>query len=228
MMVNHLNVLTSNHLYYFFRLQMSTSCNAIEDLLKIQDKLQKNLNTLLAATIEACLRMEVPQSQQSDNSLEQLSHDGITQSLKRDVIVCNKCHLNGHLAASCRSSWTKEGKYIGEGEPPADLRDIMDHYWTTRHAAKYIEHIKQQKKRTTAAAAEQQPQPSTSVRDAVCSKCHHKGHFARDCTAIFSTTGKFLGTGAPPPNHYWTKRNAKEAFKEKLLKLKKRKKTVQA
>jgi len=124
MMVNHLNVLTSNHLYYFFCLQMSTSCNAIEDLLKIQDKLQKNLNTLLAATIEACLRMEVPQSQQSDNSLEQLSHDGTTQSLntsKRDVIVCNKCHLYGHLAASCMSSWTKEGKYIGEGEPPADL-----------------------------------------------------------------------------------------------------------
>jgi membrane protease subunit (stomatin/prohibitin family) len=104
---------------------MFTSCNAIEDLLKIQDKLQKNLNTLLAATIEACLRMEVPQSQQSDNSLEQLSHDGITQSLKRDMIVCNKCHLNGHLAASCRSSWTKEGKYIGEGEPPADPRDML-------------------------------------------------------------------------------------------------------
>jgi len=155
---------------------MSTSCNAIEDLLKIQDKLQKNLNTLLAATIEACLRMEVPQSQQSDNSLEQLSHDGITQSLKRDVIVCNKCHLNGHLAASCRSSWTKEGKYIGEGEPPADLRDIMDHYWTTRHAAKYIEHIKQQKKRTraaasaatTAAAAEQQRTTAKHISEGYC------------------------------------------------------------
>ena len=91
---------------------------------------------------------------------------------------------------------------------------------STRHAAKYIEHIKQQKKRTraaasaatTAAAAEQQPQPSTSVRDTVCSKCQHKGHFARDCTAIFiSTTGKFLGTGTPPPNHYWTKTNAANA-----------------
>jgi hypothetical protein len=128
--------LTLNHLYHSS--QMSTSYDGIEDLLKTQDKLQKNLDTLLAATSEACLRIEVPQSRQSDNSLEQLSHDGTTHSLntsRRNVIVCNKCHLNGHLAASCMSSWTKEGKYIGEGEPPADLRDIMNHYWTTRHAA---------------------------------------------------------------------------------------------
>jgi hypothetical protein len=37
--------------------------------------------------------------------------------------------------------------------------------------------------------------------------------------------GKFIGEGEPPPNHYWTKRNAKEAFEEELLKLQKRKKT---
>jgi len=122
--------LTLNHLYYSS--QMSTSYDGIEDLLKTQDRLQKNLDTLLAATSEACLRIEVPQSQQSDNSFEQLSHDSTTQSLNtsgKDVTVCNKCHHNGHLAASCRSSWTKEGKYIGEGEPPANC------YWTTRHAA---------------------------------------------------------------------------------------------
>ena len=114
--------LTLNHLYYSS--QMSTSYDRIEDLLKTQDRLQKNLDTLLAATSEACLRIEVPQSQQSDNSFEQLSHDSTTQSLNtsgKDVTVCNKCHHNGHLAASCMSSWTKEGKYIGEGEPPADL-----------------------------------------------------------------------------------------------------------
>jgi hypothetical protein len=44
-------------------------------------------------------------------------------------VVCNKCHNKGHLAANCRSSWTKEGKFIGTGEPPAG------HYWTQRNAA---------------------------------------------------------------------------------------------
>jgi hypothetical protein len=57
----------------------------------------------------------------------------------------------------------------------------------------------------------QQPQPNTSARDAVCNKCQHKGHCARDCTSTFSTTGKFLGTGAPPANHHWTKTNAANA-----------------
>ena len=55
------------------------------------------------------------------------------------------------------------------------------------------------------------PQPNTPASGVVCGKCQHKGHFARDCTAIFSTTGKFLGTGTPPANHYWTKKNAADA-----------------
>ena len=44
-------------------------------------------------------------------------------------VVCSKCHNKGHTTASCRSSWTKEGKFIGKGEPPPG------DYWTQRHAA---------------------------------------------------------------------------------------------
>ena len=114
---------------------MSTSYDGIEDLLKTLDRLQKNPDTLKGASGE---------KPNANPSFEQWPHDGTTQSKRRqtqfkkrhlkntsgkDVTVCNKCHNKGHLAASCRSSWTKEGKYIGEGEPPAD------HYWTQRNAA---------------------------------------------------------------------------------------------
>jgi hypothetical protein len=34
------------------------------------------------------------------------------------------------------------------------------------------------------------PQPNTSARGAVCSKCQHKGHFARDCTAANNNTSQ--------------------------------------
>ena len=61
----------------------------------------------------------------------------------------------------------------------------------------------------------QRPQPSTSAKDVVCNKCQHTGHYAKNCTSTFSKTGKFLGTGLPPPNHHWTKKNAAEAKAKK-------------
>jgi hypothetical protein len=69
----------------------------------------------------------------------------------KDVTVCNKCHNKGHLAASCRSSWTKEGKYIGEGEPPAD------HYWTQRNAAELKQKNAAMVKKTSPQQQQQQP-----------------------------------------------------------------------
>jgi hypothetical protein len=63
---------------------------------------------------------------------------------------------------------------------------------------------------------------------------NNKGHTAAKCKSLYTVIGKYIGEGEPPPNHYWTKRNAKEAFEgelDKLFKevlLKKRKKTVQA
>ena len=118
---------------------MSTSYDGIEDLLKTQDRLQKNLDTLLGATSEACPEIDVPRSQQQD-------------------------------------SFT------------------------------------------------QQPNQDTSNKDVVCSKCQHK-HTTANCRSTYTTSGIFIGEGKPPPNHYWSKRNAKEAFEEELLKLQKRKKT---
>jgi hypothetical protein len=84
-----------------------------------------------------------PRPQQRDNGFSQRPYDGTTQSRKREQIakkrsnlntsgqdvVCSKCHNKGHTTANCRSSWTKEGKFIGTGEPPPA------HYWTQRHAA---------------------------------------------------------------------------------------------
>jgi hypothetical protein len=114
---------------------MSTSYDGIQDLLKTLDRLQKNLDILKGASGEKA---------NANPSFEQSPHDSTTQSQKResiakkrsnlntsgkDVTVCNKCLNKGHLAASCRSSWTKEGKFIGTGEPkPGD-------FWTQKHAA---------------------------------------------------------------------------------------------
>jgi hypothetical protein len=44
-------------------------------------------------------------------------------------VVCSKCHNKGHLAVNCRSTWTRDGKFIGEDKPPSG------DYWTQRHAA---------------------------------------------------------------------------------------------
>jgi hypothetical protein len=89
-----------------------------------------------------------PQSQQRDNSFKQRPYDGKTQSRKRDNsfkqrpnqdksakpdIVCSKCQNKGHSVTNCRSIYTKNGKYIGNGEPPAN------HYWTKRHAEEAFE-----------------------------------------------------------------------------------------
>ena len=79
-----------------------------------------------------------PRSQQRDTSFKQRPYDGKTQSRKRDTfakkrpnqdksekdVVCSKCQNKGHTVAKCKSVYTKSGKYIGKGEPPAG------HYWT--------------------------------------------------------------------------------------------------
>ena len=97
-----------------------------------------------------------PRPQQRDNGFTQRLYDGTTQSRKREQIakkrsnlntsgqdvVCSKCHNKGHTTANCRSSWTKEGKFIGTGEPPAG------HYWTQKHAAD-LELLKQQRRKKT-------------------------------------------------------------------------------
>jgi hypothetical protein len=62
----------------------------------------------------------------------------------------------------------------------------------------------------------------------ICSKCQNKGHYAENCKSVYTKDGKYIGEGEPPPRHYWTKRNAKEAFGKEVLKQQKRKKTVQA
>ena len=73
-----------------------------------------------------------PRPQQRDNCFTQRPYNGFTQrpqsiAKKRSDLntsgnndVCSKCHNKGHTAASCRSSWTKEGKFIWTGEPPPD------------------------------------------------------------------------------------------------------------
>ena len=107
-MINHLHVLTPNHLYIFC-LQMSTSCNAIEDLLKTLDRLQKNLDTLLGATSEACPEIEVPPSQQQDSFTQQPNQD----TSNKDV-VCSKCQ-HKHTTANCTSAYTTSGIFIHWG-----------------------------------------------------------------------------------------------------------------
>jgi hypothetical protein len=84
----------------------------------------------------------------------------------------------------------------------------------------------QSRKRET--FAKKRPNKDTSEKDVVCSKCQHKGHTAANCKSVCTSTGKYIGEGEPPARHYWTKRNAKEAFGKELLKQQKRKKTVQA
>jgi hypothetical protein len=74
---------------------------------------------------------------------------------------------------------------------------------------------------------EQWPHDGTT-QPRVCSKCKHKGHTAAKCKSVYTNTGKYIGKGQPPANHYWTKRNAEEAFEEELLKQQKKNKTVQA
>jgi len=88
-----------------------------------------------------------PQSQQRDNSFKQRPYDGRTQSRQRDSFkqqpnkdksaksdtVCSKCQHTGHSAANCKSIYTKNGKFIGKGEPSAN------HYWTKRHAEEALE-----------------------------------------------------------------------------------------
>jgi len=89
-----------------------------------------------------------PQSQQRDNSFKQRAYDGRTLSRQRDNsfkqrpnqdksakpdTVCSKCQHTGHSATNCKSIYTKNGKYIGKGEPPAN------HYWTKRHAEEAFE-----------------------------------------------------------------------------------------
>jgi hypothetical protein len=61
----------------------------------------------------------------------------------------------------------------------------------------------------------QRPQPSTYMKDVVCNKCQHTGHYAKNCTSTYTKSGKFLGTGIPPPNHHWTKKHAEEAKAKK-------------
>ena len=154
MMVNHLNVLTSNHLYYFC-LQMSTSYDGIEDLLKTLDRLQKNLDTLLGATSEASSEIEVPQSHQRDslkrrkpsgcNNVPQQRDTNFKQrphpSTSMKDVVCHKCQHTGHLAKNCTSAYTTSGKFLGVGPPPPN------HYWTRKNA------FEKKKRRRAAAAA---------------------------------------------------------------------------
>jgi hypothetical protein len=89
-----------------------------------------------------------PQSQQRNNSFKQRPYDGRTLSRQRDNsfkqrpnqdksakldTVCSKCQHTGHSVANCKSIYTKNGKYIGKGEPPAN------HNWTKRHAEEAFE-----------------------------------------------------------------------------------------
>jgi hypothetical protein len=72
-----------------------------------------------------------------------------------------------------------------------------------------------------------------------------RAYAAANCKSVYTKTGKYIGRGEPPAGHYWTKRNAEEAFEKKVLRQKqadmvkkkttppqpaqkKRKKTVQA
>jgi hypothetical protein len=89
-----------------------------------------------------------PQSQQRDNSFKQRPYDGRTLSRQRDNsfkqrpnqdksakpdTVCSKCQYTGHSVANYRSIYTKNGKFIGKGEPSAN------HYWTKRHVEEALE-----------------------------------------------------------------------------------------
>jgi hypothetical protein len=66
----------------------------------------------------------------------------------------------------------------------------------------------------------QRPPPSTSMKDVVCNKCQHKRHVAKNCTAAYTKSGKFIGVGDPPLFHYWTKRHADEAKAKKAAMVK--------
>jgi NCAIR mutase (PurE)-related protein len=103
---------------------MSTSYDGIEDLLKTQDSLQKNLDTLLGATNEACTEIEVPQSQQQDSFKQRPQ-----PSTSAKDVVCNKCQHTGHYAKNCTSTFSKTGKFLGTGLPHPN------HHWTKKNAA---------------------------------------------------------------------------------------------
>jgi len=47
---------------------------------------------------------------------------------KRPNLICDNCGNPGHSAENCRSSWTRDGKWIGKGQPPPG------DYWTHQHA----------------------------------------------------------------------------------------------
>jgi ssDNA-binding Zn-finger/Zn-ribbon topoisomerase 1 len=105
-----------------------------------------------------------PRSQQRDNGFKARPYDGATQSRKRETfakkrpdekdVVCNKCHNKGHIAANCKSVYTKDGKFIGRGEPPAN------HYWTKQHA-KEAENLKQKKAAMVKKTAHRHSRPSS-------------------------------------------------------------------
>jgi len=41
---------------------------------------------------------------------------------------------------------------------------------------------------------------------------NNKGHTVAKCKSLYTVIGKYIGEGEPPPNHYWTKKNAEENF----------------
>ena len=219
MICGHLHVLTPNHLYFFCS-QMITPCNATEDLLKRYTPpggLRSAKSVIMGINIinkrgrNKCL---------SDTEMALITNDETMQlALMTRIFIFQKILNFIELAMFIVPIDSQIQRIKDNYTNMKDLSQInLDTLLgTTSEACPKIEVPKSQQQNSF-------KQLDTSYKDVVCSKCQRKGHIVTNCWSVYTMYCKFIGEGEPPPEHYWTTRNAKEAFEEELLKLQKRKK----